>query len=904
MMTWQSLNSSRNRVLHHASGSVRMTEWDLGTILKSAEFLDSTNVGIVLQDPQGGILECNRVAAEFFAMSIDDLTGTSFHSEEWGAVHEDSTPFAIEERPELITLKTGQTSTGTVIGFDVPTKARRWLTVNTCPAIVNNSRVGVISSFVDITSQIQREHTMRLMRAVGKFAMSTNTETELLQHLCDEMISLSDYSLAWIGEPSDSEPGVVNICFSASKNAYIYDDIVSTLASKDSGLGPTGTALRRGTTQVANDLKTQKRYKSWCTRAAEFGFSSSVAVPFYPGGRLAVLSIYDRHPIAFDEVTTSGLEEITKEIENGIAYQRSMHSVQVALQETSVAMLALEATEDSRSQSEQRFRLAFEDNMAPMAFSGLDGVVSAVNDAYCEMLGFSRSELVGHASTDFTYPDDIDITRDMHSRLSCHEVNQLRCVKRYLRKDGAIVVAEVSMSAACDEAEEILYFVSSERDITEERALSSRLSHQALHDPLTGLANRSLLDNHLAQSRARVTRKGGYIAVLMIDLDDFKGINDTYGHLVGDQLLVGIARRFEKVARPSDTLCRFGGDEFLYLADGLSTADEAEQLARRFLDSLVEPFTFGGIEFEQHATVGVVTWHAGTSESFALVQNADVALFEAKRRHKGSFICFDDTMQKLVSTRFTLSQELRHSLQLGELSMQYQPIVDLQNHHVVGFEALMRWQHPRRGTIGPQVFIPLADKSDTILELGSFALSEAVSQATCWDARANSDVRPYVSVNLAARQLHDPGLISMIEIALSDCGLAPEHLILEITESTALFDIAATLEILRHLEKLGVRIALDDFGTGYSSLSYLLQLNPAIIKIDRSFVSPEIESIHNEMLLETIITLGQKLDVTLLAEGIETEEQLQKLLRLGCKFGQGYFLSRALSAHEIPMALA
>src|ERR1700731_1930396 len=239
MMTWQSLNSSRNRVLHHTSGSVRLAEWDLGTILKSAEFLDSTNFGIVLQDPQGEILECNRVAAEFFAMSIDDLTGTSFHSEEWGAVHEDSTPFAIEERPEIITLNTGQTTTGTVIGFNVAAKARRWLTVNTCPAIVNNSRVGVISSFVDITSQIQREHTMRLMRGVSKFAMSTNTETELLQHLCDEMISLSDYSLAWIGEPSDSEPGLVNICFSAGKNAYLYDDIVSTLASKESGMGPT-----------------------------------------------------------------------------------------------------------------------------------------------------------------------------------------------------------------------------------------------------------------------------------------------------------------------------------------------------------------------------------------------------------------------------------------------------------------------------------------------------------------------------------------------------------------------------------------------------------------------------------------------------------------------------------------
>jgi diguanylate cyclase (GGDEF)-like protein/PAS domain S-box-containing protein len=901
MTIWQSLNASRKRDTERI---VDLPAWDLGINLNTPEFLESTNVGIILHSDKGVVLECNNVAAEFFGTTINQLTGRTYHDPAWGAVHADGTAFAVEHRPETITLKEGVVTTATIIGFDVAAKARRWLTVNTCPAMVKGACVGVISSLVDITSQIQHDHTLRLMRAVSKFAMTTDDETELFQHLCDEMVSLSDYSLAWIGEPSDSECGVVNICFSAGRTAYLYEDIVSSLASKESGLGPTGTALRLGTTQVANDLKSHKQYKHWCTRAAEFGLSSSIAVPFYPGGRLAVLSVYDRHPFAFDEVTTSGLEEITKEIENGIAYQRSVHSVQVALEETSVAMHALEETEVSRSQSEQRFRLAFEDNMAPMVFSDLDDLVTAVNDAYCDMVGFSRGELVGHDSTQFTYTDDIGIAQEMHQRLISHRVNQVRYVHRYVRKDGRVIISEVSLSAAYDDVGNTLYFVSSERDITEEREHSSKLSHQALHDPLTGLANRALLEDRLAQARARVARQGGLIAVLMIDLDDFKGINDTYGHLVGDQLLVGIARRFEKVARPSDTLCRFGGDEFLYLADGLSTPAEAEELARRLLDILVEPFSFSGMEFEQHASMGVVTWDAATSNSFALIQNADVALFEAKRNRKGAFASFDATMHNLAATQLTLGQELRHSLQTGQLSMQYQPIVDLTSQRVVGFEALMRWQHPERGPIGPDVFIPLAEQSDTILELGSFALREAVSRASTWDFDADSTDPPYVSVNLAARQLHDPGLISMIEGALLDSGLAPERLILEITESTALFDITETLIVLQHLEKLGIRIALDDFDTGYSSLSYLVQLNPKFIKIDRSFISPETDSIQNEMLLETVISLGHKLDVTLLAEGVETDEQLSKLLRLGCKFGQGYLFSSAVTARGATKILA
>jgi EAL domain-containing protein (putative c-di-GMP-specific phosphodiesterase class I) len=280
-----------------------------------------------------------------------------------------------------------------------------------------------------------------------------------------------------------------------------------------------------------------------------------------------------------------------------------------------------------------------------------------------------------------------------------------------------------------------------------------------------------------------------------------------------------------------------------------------------------------------------------------------VALFEAKRRRKGTYTLFDADMHTLAVTRFTLNQELRRSLLTNELSMHYQPIVNLATQEVVGFEALMRWNSPGRGPIEPDVFIPIAEQSDMIMELGAFALREATSEASSWARVGMAEKPPYVSINLSANQLLDHGFIAMIEEVLRESGLAPERLVLEITESTALLDIDETISVLQQLRGIGVFVALDDFGTGYSSLSYLLRLDPKVIKIDQSFISPAHDSVQSEMLLETIISLGQKLHVTLLAEGIETQQQLRKLLRLGCDFGQGFLFSHAVAASEVPNAL-
>lgn len=553
---------------------------------------------------------------------------------------------------------------------------------------------------------------------------------------------------------------------------------------------------------------------------------------------------------------------------------------------------------------EERFRLAFEDNMAPMIFTDFDDRIISANDAFCEMLGYSRDELIGWNSVPFTYPEDVGITEESHRRIDSGEVDRARYTKRYVRKDGRVITVEVFRSIARNPDGTALYNVISEREITEERELTEQLSHLALHDTLTGLANRALFLDRLEQAHSRVTREGGMCAVLLLDLDDFKGVNDSFGHVAGDELLLAVARRLERVARTSDTLSRFGGDEFLYLAEGLHSPHDAEVAATRLLAALAKPFYITGTPVEQRASIGVVVADASTADHLELIQDADVALYEAKRTGKGSYVVFSHDMRQQAASQFTLAQELRQALKNGELAMHFQPIVDLASLEVVGFESLMRWRHRDRGWVPPSVFIPIAEQSGLIVELGAFALERAVVAANSWGAPVGGSRRPFVTVNLSARQFHDPDLVSTVDDLLARSGLPRERLILEITESATLANVSETMSVLEHLSRLGINFALDDFGTGYSSLSYLALLQPRIIKVDKSFVSPATESVRNQALLEAIVALGHRLNMTMLAEGIETPAQLERLREVGCELGQGFLWSAAVSEDEVADLLA
>ena len=683
----------------------------------------------------------------------------------------------------------------------------------------------------------------------------------------------------------------------AGATDYLYESNDGWWGSKASGKGPPAIALRTGETQVVNDLAQHAWSEPFKMRAAKYGLGSLACIPFAYGERGATLNIYHRNLFNFDEVTVTGLEEIVREAEFGISHVQSVQLTEAALAETTAAINALRATERARAEAEERFRTAFENNMSPMLTSDLNNRLTSVNDAFCAMVGRSKEELIGFDTSTYTYPEDLGISGSNQRRLDAGVVEKVVYVKRYVRKDGRVIFVEVSKSPVFDAAGQVLHFVVSQRDITEERLLTDQLSHQALHDPLTGLANRALFEDRLTQAHRRLDRLGGKGAVLLVDLDDFKGVNDTFGHLMGDRLLIAVARRLEEVTRATDTVCRFGGDEFLYLAESVSAELEAEQVAVRLLGALLEPFVIDGVHIEQRASVGIVVFGESSSGYNEIVHEADLALYEAKRAGKGHHVVFTPNMHAQSVNRFALLNDLRQALAAGEISMHYQPIIDLATNGVVGFEALMRWQHPERGAVPPSVFIPLAEQSDLILELGVFALHESLKTASSWPSDAHG-AGAYVTVNLSAHQFRDPNLVKLVETELRASQLAPERLIIEITESVTLLYVAETLSVMEDLTQMGVSFALDDFGTGYSSLSYLALTHPKIIKIDQSFVSPAVESLRNDSLLEAIVMLGEKLDMTMLAEGIETSTQLERLQRLGCEFGQGFLFAPAVPAEQ------
>ncbi|HKT04666.1 MAG TPA: EAL domain-containing protein [Rugosimonospora sp.] len=423
----------------------------------------------------------------------------------------------------------------------------------------------------------------------------------------------------------------------------------------------------------------------------------------------------------------------------------------------------------------------------------------------------------------------------------------------------------------------------------------------ALHDTLTGLANRALFVDRLQHALDRRRAGGPDLAVLFIDLDDFKTVNDSLGHQAGDELLVAVAHRLRGTLRVADTAARFGGDEFAVLLDG-TTGPQASQLAQAILRGFDAPFTTGGREVFVRVSVGVATADWRVSGPETLLRNADVAMYRAKSAGGNGFEVFQPSMHAEAVHRLELRADLERALERGELVLFYQPIVDLASGRAASFEALIRWRHPTRGLLEPGHFIPIAEETGLIIPIGQWVLRTACQQAYGWQRAFGMPLS--MAVNVSVRQLADDGLIDDVAAALRDSGLSPQSLTLELTESAFMADTDAAVARVRAIKDLGVRLAIDDFGTGYSSLSYLDRIPADIIKIDRSFVSVLLESGDRPPLVQMILDLARNLHVQTVAEGVENQSQYQRLQELGCFLGQGYLFSRPLDPLAMEQLLA
>ena len=428
------------------------------------------------------------------------------------------------------------------------------------------------------------------------------------------------------------------------------------------------------------------------------------------------------------------------------------------------------------------------------------------------------------------------------------------------------------------------------------------MRHQALHDPLTGLPNRTLLLERASHWLDRAQRTVNTAAVLFVDLDHFKVVNDALGHELGDQLLRTVARRLRGALRPSDTVARVGGDEFVVFCESIESEQEALTVAKRLAATLDDPFQLGGHNHRVTASIGIAVWERGATAE-VMMRNADAAMYRAKERGRARFELFDAGMRQWSESWLTMEAELTRAMEEGELRNVYQPIVEPSDGRVVGFEALVRWHHPERGVVPPMDFIPVAEQIGMIVPLGHAVLREACEEAARWPDRA--DGTPLrISVNLSPRQLSDPGLVDSVNAVLLVTGLAPDRLSLEITESAFSDDPARALDVLKRLKELGVRLELDDFGTGYSSLTYVRMFPIDALKIDRSFVQGVCRSPEDAAIVAAVVSMGRALGVNVVAEGVESEDQARVLQELGCTLAQGFLFSRPVPAEALPGLVA
>lgn len=561
--------------------------------------------------------------------------------------------------------------------------------------------------------------------------------------------------------------------------------------------------------------------------------------------------------------------------------------------------------QEGLSKSEEQFRLTFELAPIGMAIQTLDGRFISVNQALCDALGYTRVELLNQTWADLTYPEDLADSLVLSQKLCHEEISDFQLQNRYLAKNGRVIYGILHVALVRNSTGKPLHLISQFMDISDRKQAQEQLLYSASHDALTNLANRTLLNERLELALQRSQRHKNYLfAVLFIDLDRFKVVNDSLGHQVGDQLLVEIARKLKTIVRSTDTVARLGGDEFVILLDSIQDINDAIRVADRIYEELSSPFHLEGRQVFETASIGITLSSPDYHQGSDLLRDADIAMYRAKEKGKARYEVFDRMMYAQALKQLQLENDLRQALERQEFQVYYQPIVSSSTGRLTGFEALVRWEHPVRGMVSPAEFIPIAEETGLIVPIGEWVLREATRQMTVWQTKFLTTEPLKISVNLSVKQLKEPNFLEKIDQILAQTGLLGQSLQLEITESMLMDNVEELIGILKELRARAISLSIDDFGTGYSSLSYLHRFPVNNLKIDRSFVSRLGEKGENREIVETVITLAHQLGMKAIAEGVETQYQLNQLQALNCEQAQGYLFSKPLERESAEALIA
>lgn len=571
--------------------------------------------------------------------------------------------------------------------------------------------------------------------------------------------------------------------------------------------------------------------------------------------------------------------------------QRELQTV-ITQQETRIA-----AAVQALAEREAYFRSLVQHSSDVITIVGADGTLREHGPALSHVFGFDPSALSGIPLDAWVHPDDRPTMRRFLTAIVAEPGRSARIEWRLRHHNTSYLhVESIGTNLLLDP--NVGAIVLNSRDLSERMALTDQLSYQAFHDALTHLPNRTLFMDRLNHALAQTKRTGTQVAVLFLDLDRFKVINDSLGHDVGDQLLIAVAERLQACIRPCDTAARLGGDEFTVLLEDVTCVTDVTHVAERIQTMFREPVCLGQQNLCVTTSIGIALSERDADHPTELLRRADVAMYEAKHGGRAGFAVFTNEMNARAVERLALEHDLRAALERHEFELAYQPVVDLVTGEIVGMEALLRWQHPERGQLSPALFVPLAEETGLIVPIGRWVLETACREASAW-AKLSAECAPMIAVNLSVRQMERPEFVAEVAELLRMTGLPAARLKLEITERLLMQDVPATQRTLHALKALGACIAVDDFGTEYSSLSYLKRFPIDILKIDRAFVSELAQDRVDQAIVQALITLDDTLKVDVIAEGVETAAQVNVLRELGCRWAQGYYFGRP-SAVTLP----
>jgi diguanylate cyclase (GGDEF)-like protein/PAS domain S-box-containing protein len=744
----------------------------------------------------------------------------------------------------------------------------------------------------DVTDAVQREaevqrvnRALRLLSAANQAMRGAASQIELLDEICNIIIHVGGYRFAWIGYPeNDDKKTVTPVAFDGFEDGFLTEATM-TWDGSPTGCGTAGTAIRSGQPVIVRNIAQEGRLGPWREMLLRRGYASVAAFPLRFDGRVgAAVIIYSSTENAFGPGECALLEDLAADIGYGIGALRASES----RTQTEAALRRSEST------------LARAQEIAHIGSWEWDLETNAISwsaEAY-RLFGFEAGEVVPDFSMVLarTHPDDRAALKEKTKTVRAGEVSAAVLDFRVVWEDGT--TRSLHMQAEVEFHDTGPFrVVGVLQDISERKRFEEKLADLASHDALTGLPNRHLLNDRLEQSLAHTRYTNRILALVFVDLDRFKIINDTLGHDAGDQLLKEIAARLSSCLREGDTVARQGGDEFVVVLTDLAKAEDAAFVAQKMLDSLAPPCHLCGHEVVPAASIGIALYPRDGGNIQELMMSADKAMYAAKQAGRGQYRFFDPEMNRAATDWLEVSSELHHALARNEFELHYQPKVNLRSGAITGVEALLRWRNPQLGLVPPNKFIPILEETGLILEVGEWVIARACRQARLWQEQGLPPLR--IAVNLSPRQFQQRGLAERIRAIIDQPDFLPEYLELEITESMVTQNVERAIAMLQELRRIGVHLAIDDFGTGYSSLAVLKRFPVSCLKIDRSFVRDVPHDLDDVAITRAVILLAHSMGLSVVAEGVETEAQRAFLVDCGCDEMQGFLFSRPLPATEL-----